>query len=95
VHGEPTWGGANPGRTTPLAAHFLAFIPAGEAINPITETNWEGKGVQPDAKVPAKDAFGVAYKMALEHLMAASKDDDELSDLKAALTDLHSGAPHN
>jgi len=91
IVGEPTWGGANPGGVVPLADHFLAFIPSGQAINPTTKTNWEGNGIQPEVKVPAKDAFKVAYKMALDHLIATTKDEDELSDLKAALADTQSG----
>jgi hypothetical protein len=38
--GEVTGGGANPGDYVPLARGFIAFIPTGRAINPITKTNW-------------------------------------------------------
>lgn len=90
VVGEPTWGGANPGGVVPLASHFLAFIPSGEAINPTTKTNWEGKGVQPEVKAPAKDAFGIAYKMVLQHLIAATKDAAAQSRLRHALAAIDS-----
>jgi retinol-binding protein 3 len=91
IVGEPTWGGANPGDIVPLGDDFFAFIPTGEAINPITKTNWEGKGVQPDIRVAAKDAFRVAYATALEHLMAKTRDKEELSALKGALACVQSG----
>jgi len=41
-------------------------VPFARAINPITKTNWEGKGVEPDVKVPADEALDTAKKMALE-----------------------------
>ena len=74
--GETTGGGANPGGFFPLAAGLGMFIPTGRAVNPVTGTNWEGKGVEPDEKVPAAEAFNVAYKEALEKIQATSKDPD-------------------
>ena len=38
------------------------------AINPITKTNWEGTGVEPDVKASASDALDVAKKMAVEQI---------------------------
>jgi len=35
-----------------------------EEMNPITKTNWEGTGVEPDIKVPAADALDEALKLA-------------------------------
>lgn len=60
--GETTGGGAHP--TTPFkTAHgFLAFVPHERAINPVTKTNWEGTGVQPDVAVPADDALRTALE---------------------------------
>lgn len=39
-------------------------VPAARAINPITKTNWEGTGVEPDVKVPADDALETAKQLA-------------------------------
>jgi C-terminal processing protease CtpA/Prc len=39
-------------------------VPFARAINPISKTNWEGSGVEPDVKVPAAEALEVAKKMA-------------------------------
>jgi hypothetical protein len=64
--GQTTGGGANPeGANHSLGFHFEAFIPNGRALNPITKTNWEGVGVQPDVKVNADGALLEAYKRAL------------------------------
>jgi hypothetical protein len=72
--GETTGGGANPGGFFPLASGLGMFIPTGRAVNPVTGTNWEGKGVEPDEKVPAADAFNAAYKEALKNIESNAKD---------------------
>lgn len=64
IVGENTGGGAHPGGTTPLHESLSVFIPAGRAINPITGTNWEGTGVQPDVEVDADAALDKALGLA-------------------------------
>ena len=75
IVGETTGGGANPGDVFRLNDHFGAFIPTGRAINPITKTNWEGTGVEPDVKVPKEQALKTAYLMALNKALANAKDE--------------------
>lgn len=60
VVGEVTGGGANPTGPVDLGHGFVASIPWGRAENPITKTNWEGRGVRPDIDVPAPDALKTA-----------------------------------
>lgn len=67
--GEVTGGGAHPGGTQIATERFAIFVPDGRAINPITQTNWEGTGVEPHIKVPAEEALKVAKKTALEMLL--------------------------
>jgi hypothetical protein len=55
--GEVTGGGANPTGPADLGHGIVASIPLGRAENPITKTNWEGKGVQPDIPVPPSNAL--------------------------------------
>ncbi|MGC2696919.1 MAG: S41 family peptidase [Candidatus Angelobacter sp.] len=74
IIGETTGGGANPGGFFPLAAGLGMFIPTGRAVNPVTKTNWEGTGVEPNEKVPAKEAYNVAYKEALQQIASNAKD---------------------
>jgi C-terminal processing protease CtpA/Prc len=57
IIGEQTRGGANPGQATMLDDDFAAFVPFAVAVNPITNGNWEGTGVTPDIRVPARDAL--------------------------------------
>jgi hypothetical protein len=62
IVGEVTGGGANPTGPVDLGHGLMASIPFGRAENPITKTNWEGRGVQPDVSVPAQDALKVAMQ---------------------------------
>jgi hypothetical protein len=75
IVGETTGGGANPGGGNRLSEHFGAFIPTGRAVNPITKTNWEGTGVEPDVKVPSEQALHVAQLSALKKEAEATKDE--------------------
>lgn len=75
IVGETTGGGANPGGGNRLAEHFGAFIPTGRAVNPVTKTNWEGTGVEPDVKVPADHALHVAQLNALKKAADSTKDE--------------------
>jgi len=83
--GETTAGGANPGRAFRLNEHFAAFVATGRAINPVTHTNWEGVGVEPDVKVPAEQALRTAHVAALTALRAKATDDDRRALLDRAL----------
>jgi hypothetical protein len=68
IVGEVTGGGANPGDVFPLPNSFSIFVPTGRAVNPITKTNWEGVGVQPDVAVAADKALDMAHYLALKKL---------------------------
>lgn len=68
IIGETTGGGANPGDFFKVDEKFSIFIPTGRAINPITNTNWEGVGVKPDIEVHPADALNAAQRLALEKL---------------------------
>lgn len=62
--GEVTAGGANPTGYVDLGHGMGALIPSGRAENPITKTNWEGTGVQPDVSVSAREALATALERA-------------------------------
>jgi C-terminal processing protease CtpA/Prc len=68
IIGETTGGGAHPVSGHRIDDHFMIGVPDARAINPITKTNWEGTGVEPDIKVPAGEALEVAKKMAAEQI---------------------------
>lgn len=68
--GERTRGGAHPGTRYRVGTHLRSAVPNGRAINPVTGTNWEVVGVEPDIEVGAEEAFDRAYALALEHVLS-------------------------
>jgi hypothetical protein len=85
IVGETTGGGAHPGGVVRLADHFGVFIPVGRAINPISKTNWEGTGVEPDIKLPKEQALKTAYVLALTKSASVEKDENLKAGLKALI----------
>jgi retinol-binding protein 3 len=88
IVGETTGGGANPVDMFPINDRFEAAIPTARAVNPITQTNWEGVGVSPDVNVPAEAALKTAHVAALRNKLARAADPEtkrQLSDLIAQL----------
>ncbi|MET7346115.1 S41 family peptidase [Streptomyces sp. NPDC005547] len=68
VVGEHTRGGAHPREGWTVHPHLEASIPIGRAINPVSGTNWEGAGVQPDVPCAAADALERAHTLARAEL---------------------------
>lgn len=68
VVGERTGGGAHPREGWTVHPHLEATIPVGRAVNPVSGTNWEGTGIQPDVPCAAADALDRAHALALTRL---------------------------
>ncbi|HEX8130757.1 MAG TPA: S41 family peptidase [Pyrinomonadaceae bacterium] len=85
IVGETTGGGAHPIVPRRLNDHFAVAVPASRYISPITKTNWEGTGVEPDLKVPAAHALKVAQLAALKRLAANKPDDKAAAQLKSLI----------
>jgi hypothetical protein len=69
IVGETTGGGGHTvshKRNEDLKIEFS--IPNARAINPVTKTGWEGRGVAPDVSCPADQALDKAYALALKAL---------------------------
>ncbi len=64
IVGEVTGGGAHPFEYRRVHAHFALDLPEGRSVNPITGSNWQGVGVQPDVSIAAEQALGRAAEMA-------------------------------
>ena len=73
------------GETTRGAAHWVQYhyfpslrieikLPEARPINPVTKTNWEKTGIEPDIKIEEYKAFYRAYILALEKLQESSSD---------------------
>ncbi len=82
IVGETTGGGAHPGGMFRINDHFSAFVPTGRAINPITKTNWEGTGVEPDVKVLKELALKTAHAMALNKIAEKTPDEPRKKGLR-------------
>ena len=48
----------------------MVGVPFAKSLDPVTKTNWEGTGVEPDVKVPATDALATAERLAAEKIQA-------------------------
>ncbi|MEZ7130473.1 S41 family peptidase [Nonomuraea sp. AD125B] len=68
VVGEPTRGGAHPCKGWTVHPHLEVTVPTGRAINPVSGTNWEGTGVQPDIPCAAAESLDQAHALALARL---------------------------
>lgn len=73
VVGEITKGGANRTKRINLNDEFTISVPYVQSIHPVTKTNWEAKGVQPDIETTEKEAFLYAYIDAIKQTMKKNK----------------------
>jgi hypothetical protein len=64
IVGETTGGGAHPVQIVRIDDRFIVRVPFLRALNPVTKTNWEGVGVEPDVKTGAAEALGKALELA-------------------------------
>jgi hypothetical protein len=92
IIGEATGGGANPGRFQRFNDHFGMFVATGRAVNPITKTNWEGTGVQPDVKVSAELALKTAHLAAMQKVLAKTTEPEFVDELKKAIKNIQKEA---
>ena len=76
IVGETTGGGAHPVAAHIINDNFMVRVPFGKAVNPITNTNWEGSGVEPHVKATKAEAKDVAYLMALDSLLKTEENED-------------------
>ena len=91
VVGESTGGGAHPTRMIPISATMGISVPFARSVNPVTGTNWQGTGVIPDTEVPAADAYDVAYRKALQHVLSVTVPPPIADEAREALAGLPSG----
>lgn len=75
IIGEKTRGGAHEGDYEAILDKFVMFLPMGKTVNPITKSNWEGTGVEPDIEVPQQKALDRAQLIILEKLFQNKKNE--------------------
>ena len=87
IVGARSRGGANPGVIHLISDHFRMFVPNEAAINPVTRTNWEGVGVEPNVAVSPAQALATAHRLAL-HALLAKADATDKPEIAEALAGL-------
>ncbi len=86
--GEKTRGAAHKTHLFPLKDHKLSVaIPVGTVIDPVTGTDWEGGGVEPDISVPAGRALDSAYLDALGKALRADPERWQKVEIEWAVLD--------
>jgi hypothetical protein len=88
IVGEHTAGDAN-GSSGEIALgyHFSAFIPNSQPRSPVTHSNWQGTGVEPDVATTAPGALLAAYKLALKNSKPSVESEELTKERKLALQD--------
>jgi hypothetical protein len=92
IVGATTGGGAHPGGVRRITEHFGVWVPSGRAINPITKTNWEGTGIEPDIKVESATALRSAHLDALKRIRESATDSRHREQLDRAIATLEKGS---
>ncbi len=68
IVGEITGGGAHPVTELLPGEGFILILPEGYPTHPVTNSNWEGKGVQPDIEIVQENALEIAHRHAMQSL---------------------------
>lgn len=93
VVGEVTRGGANPTELVTINPNFSMSVPYMRSVNPVTQTNWEGTGVQPDIQVKSNIALYTAHVKALDSLYEKSSDENQRIKLAEAIKKVQTNKP--
>ncbi len=85
VVGEASMGAANPGAELDAGNGFRVFVSFASPINPITKTNWEDRGVNPDVAVASNAALVTAKRLALQAVLNSGLQGNGVTDTRWAL----------
>ncbi|MCE9670537.1 S41 family peptidase [Myxococcus stipitatus] len=69
--GARTAGAANNNALIPVPPGFMLSVSEGRPVHPISQSNWDGTGVEPDWQVPPGEALEFAQLLALKRLAEA------------------------
>lgn len=94
IVGETTRGGAHPVRPFVINDFLILSVPFARSINAVTGDNWEGKGVVPSVLIKDNRALLKAHSLALEQLIASSKNPQEKKLLQADLEKVKNQLTH-
>lgn len=86
--GESSVGAANMNSYYDINDRFRISVSTGAPVNPVTNTNWEGAGVQPDVTVLANEAPRTAHRLVLQALLEEVTDSTHRKRLEEALQEV-------
>lgn len=66
--GVKTAGAANNNDLLPIAPAFILSISTSRPVHPVSNSNWEGVGIEPTVAAASSQAFDTAYLLAVERL---------------------------
>jgi tetratricopeptide (TPR) repeat protein len=82
VVGETTRGGANGTRGPEvLTDYYIVKMPVTQMINPVTGSNWEGTGIEPDVRTEADKSLDKALQLALSRIIERDPSEAFLNNL--------------
>ena len=82
IAGTPSAGGAHAVEIHTIMDSFTLFIPVAFSKNPVTGTNFQGRGVQPDIKVSGETAIQQVQLHALEKRIEKASDPERKAKLE-------------
>jgi C-terminal processing protease CtpA/Prc len=71
--GEKTAGAAYTVELLPIDSGFVLSLSTGQVTHPLTESNWEAKGVTPHIEAPTNKALEIAVVLATKAIKSKSK----------------------
>ena len=89
VVGGHSAGAAYFGGPRRLTDHFMAFVPVGRPIDPITHGDWEGTGVIPTILAAPDHALAVAERALLQLLEPQERDGRRRASMQKRIAELH------
>jgi hypothetical protein len=92
VVGSHSAGAAYFGGPRRLTEHFMAFVPVGRPIDPITHGDWEGTGVIPTIAVPPGEAAVAAERAILETIEPLERNGRRRAAMQKRLAELRAPA---
>ena len=81
IVGEKTMGAAHVANPFIVNDYFIINLPFAVPVNPITNSNWEGTGVEPDIPCKAEDAVEAVYKNELDRINNSYTDEASINAL--------------
>jgi C-terminal processing protease CtpA/Prc len=89
VVGGHSAGAAYFGGPRRLTDHFMAFVPVGRPIDPITHGDWEGTGVIPTIPAAPDQALAVAERALLQLLVPEERNGRRRAAMQKRIAELH------